>query len=65
MDTKDLKEKNTDELKKILSEEREKMRKFRFNMSGTKSKSQKEVVLAKKTIARILTLLTQMKNATK
>lgn len=61
MKNQELKTKDISELNKILDTEREKIRNFRFNMSGTKNKSQKDVMIAKKVVARILTELTKRK----
>ena len=50
-----LKEKSEKELEKALSEERESLRKFRFNISGASAKNGKEGKDHRKNIARILT----------
>jgi large subunit ribosomal protein L29 len=54
---KELKEKNIDELKKILSEKREKTRLLRFDIAAKQVKNSRELRSEKKDIARILTLI--------
>ncbi len=53
---KTLKEKTEIELKSLLSDKREALRKFRFDMAHGKVKNTKEAREVKKDIARILTL---------
>ena len=52
-----MRQKSKEELKKILEEDREKLRQLRFNLSSGKVKNIKEISHSKKEIARILTLL--------
>lgn len=52
----ELRQKTKEELKKILEEDREKLRQLRFDLSGGKVKNVKEIGKIKKDIARILTL---------
>ncbi len=53
--------KNEKELYKDLSQRREDLRNFRFNLTGSKLKNIKEGLSIKKDIARILTVLRQKK----
>ncbi len=53
--SKDLKDKSIKDLNKDLSEKREAVRKFRFSMTGSKTRDLKEGKTLKKDIARILT----------
>ncbi len=53
----DLRTKSHDELKKLLAENREALREFRFSMKGSKTRNTKEGVKLRKDIARILFLL--------
>jgi large subunit ribosomal protein L29 len=55
----EFKNKSDKELKKTLKHLREKLRVLRFNLSAGKAKNVREIRSAKKTIARILTLLKQ------
>lgn len=57
MKIKELREKNTEELKKILVEKEEMTRKLRFDLTTKQVKNTKELRTAKRDIARILTLL--------
>lgn len=57
MKTTELRQKSKDELRKILEDDREKLRQLRFDLSAGKVKNVKEVHNLKKEIARILTLL--------
>jgi len=61
MKIKELKEKNPEELKKLLSEKREQIRKLRFNMASKQVKNTRECRNTRKDVAKILTLI----NATK
>jgi len=61
MKTKELREKNIEELKKLLSEKREVVRKMRFDISTKQTKNHREIRMAKKDIARILTLINEKK----
>ena len=51
----ELTKKTEKELDKMLTEKREKLRGFRFNVTGTKIKNIKEGANLRKDIARILT----------
>lgn len=53
------------DLNKELGEKRETLRKFRFDVSGSKIKNVKEALALRKQIARILTLLGARKTADK
>jgi large subunit ribosomal protein L29 len=53
----ELRLKSKKELQKILTEEREKLRQLRFDLSAGKVKNVREVRKIKKEIAQILTLL--------
>lgn len=49
--------KTDSDLKKILAEKREAIRKFRFDVAGSKIKNVKEALALRKEVARILTVL--------
>jgi large subunit ribosomal protein L29 len=53
----ELKKKTKAELKKLLLENREKLRALRFDLASGKLKNVREIRYLKKDIARILTLL--------
>ena len=55
--TKDLKLKNTAELNKLLKEEQDKLLQLRFKLSGSQMKEVHQLKVAKRNIARLLTLL--------
>lgn len=57
MKTSELKQKTEEELKKLLSQEREKLQNLRFALELKKSKNVREIRKTKKTIAQILTIL--------
>jgi large subunit ribosomal protein L29 len=59
MKVKELRQKLKDDLKKILQDDREKMRQIRFDMSSGKVKNVREINKIKKDIARILTILNE------
>ena len=59
---KDLRDKNSGELKKLLNETREYVRKLRFDIYAKQIKNTKELKNAKKDIARILTLIKESIN---
>jgi len=65
MKIKELREKNTDELKKLLAEKRESVRKLRFDISSKQIKNNKELKNTKKDIARILTLINESRTIAK
>lgn len=60
MKTKELRQKSKDDLKKNLSEDREKLRQLRFDLASGKLKNVREAGNLKKKIARILTILKEM-----
>lgn len=57
MKAKELKQKPKQEMMMMLKENREKLRRFRFDLANKKIKNTNEIRLIKKDIARILTLL--------
>ena len=57
MKIKELREKNIEELKKMLSEKQEKVRKLRFDIAVKQVKNTRELRGEKKDIARINTLI--------
>lgn len=60
--TKELQQKTKEELKKILFEQRDKLRSLRFDIVLKKIKNVREIKKTKKLIAQILTLLRNKKN---
>jgi len=56
---KELREKNTNELKKLLAEKEENVRKARFELATKQVKDKRQVRKEKRDIARILTLIRQ------
>jgi ribosomal protein L29 len=61
MNLAELRQKSKEELKKILGDNREKLRQLRFNLSAGKVKNVREIHSVKKEIAQILTLLESFK----
>ena len=57
----DFKTKSEAELKKLLSEKREALSKFKFGISGSRTKNVKEGKNTRRDIARILTKLSLQK----
>ncbi len=57
MEASELRQKNRKELQRELSEKKDKLRQFKFDLSAGKIKNIKEIKDTKKTIARILTIL--------
>lgn len=57
MEIKELKTKTADELEKLLTSSREKLRELRFKDSNKQLKSVREIRALKQSIARMLTLL--------
>jgi ribosomal protein L29 len=53
----ELRQKSKDELKKILGDNREKLRQLRFDLAAGKVKNVREVRRVKKEISQILTLI--------
>jgi len=62
MKIKELQEKNIEELKKLLLEKQEKVRKVRFDIAAKQVKNNREIRNEKKDIARILTLINEKNN---
>lgn len=62
---KELKNKNPQELNKMIAEKRETLRHFRFGTAGAKTKNVKLSKTTKKEIARMMTELSIRKHATK
>jgi large subunit ribosomal protein L29 len=61
MKIKELREKNPEELKKLLAEKREDVRKLRFDIASKQAKNNRKMRNDKKDIARILTILNKKK----
>jgi len=59
--TKELKLKNTAELNKLLKEEQDKLMQLRFKLSGSQIKKVHQLKVAKRNIARLLTILQEIK----
>lgn len=57
----ELHNKTDTDLRRELGEKRESLRKFRFNVAGSKIKNVKEALALRKQIARILTVLRMKK----
>jgi len=57
----DLRRKQKDELQRMVSESREKLRALRFDLASGKVKNVREIRKIKKNIARILTLIQEEK----
>jgi ribosomal protein L29 len=57
MKIKELREKNENELKNFLKENREQLRRMRFDLVNKQLKNTKDIGETKKTIARIMTIL--------
>jgi ribosomal protein L29 len=55
MKSKELRQKDSGEIQKMLYEKKEALRALRSNLSGSKSKNVKEVSTLRKDIARMLT----------
>lgn len=60
MDVRELRQKSKPELEKLLSDNREKLRALRFDLTAGKVKNVREVRAIKKDIARILTVFNQI-----
>ena len=64
MKAKDIKTKNDSDLRKMVAEQREALRTFRFGEAGSKTRNVKAARSMKKTVARALTeLASRSKNA--
>ncbi|OGI16333.1 MAG: 50S ribosomal protein L29 [Candidatus Moranbacteria bacterium RBG_19FT_COMBO_42_6] len=61
MKIKELREKNIEELKKVLMEKQESVRRLRFDISSKQIKNNRDLRNDKKDIARILTLINESK----
>lgn len=61
MDIKELREKGTEELKRLLAEKQEAVRKFRFDIAAKQVKNVRQIRNDKKEIARIKTLINKSK----
>ncbi len=61
MKIKEIRGKNNEELKKLLIEKRENVRKLRFDIASKQVKNMREIRNAKKDVARILTILKETK----
>jgi len=59
MKTSELKQKTKKELERLLEDSREKLRNLRFDIQMKQSKNVREIRLAKKLIAKILTFINQ------
>lgn len=57
MKTKEIREKKDEELKRILAEEREKVREYNFKLAQEELKNHRDRRKAKRNIAQILTVL--------
>lgn len=57
MKIKELREKNQEELKKLLAEKREEIRKLSFDISSKQIKNNRMLRNTKREVARILTLI--------
>jgi len=57
MKIEELKQKNKEELQKMVFELKEKLRQFRFDLSSGKVKNVKSIRASKKDVARIFTML--------
>jgi len=62
MKSSELKQKSQKELQKLLQNNQEKLRQFRFDLTSGKVKNVREIRQTKKDIARILTELCQKKD---
>lgn len=65
MEYKELKNKKADELRKILSEQRDKLRDLRFKDANKQLKDVRTIRKTRVMIAQIMTLLSRSKNETK
>ena len=61
MKIKELREKNIEELKKLLTEKQDAVRKFRFEIVAKQIKNNRDLRKNKKDIAKILTLINASK----
>lgn len=61
MKIKELKEKNIEELRKLLNEKKEQIRKLRFNVTSKQVKNTRECRNTRKDVAKMLTLINASK----
>lgn len=61
MKIKEIREKNSEELRKLLAEKREDVRKLRFDIAAKQAKNNRKLRNDKKDIAKILTVLNAKK----
>lgn len=61
MKIKEIREKNSEELKKLLAEKREDVRNLRFDIAAKQAKNNRKLRNDKKDIAKILTVLNAKK----
>ena len=59
MKIKELREKNIEELKKLLTEKEDAVRKLRFDMATKQIKNVREIRVDKRDIAKIMTIINQ------
>ncbi len=65
METKELQEKTETELQRLLADARERVRMLRFGIAAKQVKNIREIRASRKTIAQVLTILSQQKKAKK
>lgn len=61
MKAKEIRKKTKEELEKLLAEKRKKLTQLRFDLAAGKVKNVREIRETKKDIARILTILRELK----
>ena len=61
MKIKELRDKNIEELKKLLNEKKEHVRKLRFDISSKQVKNNREYRNTRKEVAKMLTLINESK----
>jgi len=61
MKIKELRDKNIEELKKLLGEKKEHVRKLRFDISSKQVKNNREYRNTRKEVAKMLTLINESK----
>ena len=61
MKIKEIREKSIEELKKLLSEKREAVRKLRFDITARQVKNIREIRNSKRDISRIITVIKESK----
>lgn len=61
MKIKEIREKGVEELKKLLAEKRESVRKLRFDLAAKQTKNVREIRNNKKDVAKILTAIKEAK----